>query len=130
MSVLRSSRPFGWRLACFWGTASFATRLRVSFSVTPLSRLPSLSPFDEILEPGVGGHWHCTQQLADRQAVLNRAETLVPPDPEVAVAIKNDSNAARLAHRYLYFAFPKMLDRAGSVFLDTRRSHPCTGHQT
>jgi len=68
-----------------------------------------------------GGHWHYTQYLPDRQATLNRAERLIPDDPNVAVATQNDLNSARLAHRYGYYSFPNELAWADYVLLDLRR---------
>lgn len=68
-----------------------------------------------------GGHWHYTQYLPDRQAVLNRAEDLIPTDPRVAVVAQNDVNSARLAHRYAYYSFPNEVERADYVLLDAGR---------
>ena len=69
-----------------------------------------------------GGHWHYAQYLPDRQAVLNRAEALIPTDPDVVVVTQNDVNSARLAHRHFYHPFPHALDRADYIVLDTQRS--------
>lgn len=68
-----------------------------------------------------GGHWHLSQYLPDRQAVLDRAERLIPSDPDVAVVTQNDVNSSRLAHRYAYYSFPGGIKRADYVFLDVRR---------
>ncbi len=68
-----------------------------------------------------GGHWHVAQYLPDRQAVLDRAERLIPTDPGAVVVTQNDVNSARLAHRYGYFAFSNELERADYILLDTRR---------
>lgn len=68
-----------------------------------------------------GGHWHSTQYLPDRQEALNRAEALIPTDPDVVVVTQNDVNSPRLAHRHAYYAFPNQLEEADYVVLDTRR---------
>jgi len=68
-----------------------------------------------------GRHWHFSRYLPDRQAAMNAAAALIPDDPGVMVVSQNDVNAAKLAHRHLYFAFPNGLERADYVFLDTRR---------
>jgi uncharacterized membrane protein len=69
----------------------------------------------------LGGRWHFTQYLPDRQHVLERAASLVPTDPRAVVVTQNDVNDRRLAHRLEFLAFPNALDRADYVLLDTWR---------
>ena len=69
----------------------------------------------------LGGRWHFTQYLPDRQRALERAVSLVPTDPRAVVVTQNDVNDRRLAHRFEFLAFPNALDSADYVLLDTWR---------
>jgi uncharacterized membrane protein len=68
-----------------------------------------------------GRQWHYGHYLPDRQATLTKAARLIPAHPDVIVVSQNDLNAAALAHRHVYLAFPNGLEQADYVFLDVRR---------
>ena len=115
VAQLRGPSPCGGATRCRCSPGLVVLGAFVSFGLgpTPLSL--------NFWSRDLGGRWHFTQYLPDRQHVLERASILVPTDPRAVVVTQNDVNDRRLAHRLEFLAFPNALDRADYVLLDTGR---------